>query len=330
MKIAITGANGFLGSATVHAAIDAGLQVLAVVRPGRQQAHTSWRDLAGVRIAGIALDDVNTLSAELRGCHAVIHAAAAKSGTYDQQYRNTVATTQALCEALNQAGNPHCVGIGSFAVYDYTQLADGDLLNEGSPVEPRPAQRDAYARAKLLQEQCFQEYAAQGASVSILRPGLIYGPGQLWQFFLGHGLGDNRWVQLGPSTRELPLTYVANCADAAVCAAQAPQDGLTVFNIVDDERPGRDEFIAKLNAIPALKKQLIRVPWWLWFSVARVVSTVNKYVFGSRLPVPGLLCPAALEARFKPLRYSNERAKKHLGWQPRISVDEALQRSVGR
>ena len=50
-------------------------------------------------------------------------------------------------------------------------------------------------------------------------------------------------------------------------------------------------------------------------------------LFFGKIKLPGILIPARLEARFKPFRYSNEKAQKILDWQPSYSLDEALKRS---
>jgi hypothetical protein len=39
-----------------------------------------------------------------------------------------------------------------------------------------------------------------------------------------------------------------------------------------------------------------------------------------------LLVPARFDARFKPLRYPNARLKAALGWQPRFTLEQALNR----
>jgi nucleoside-diphosphate-sugar epimerase len=52
-----------------------------------------------------------------------------------------------------------------------------------------------------------------------------------------------------------------------------------------------------------------------------MARTANR-VAGRR--VPDLLNPASLNARCKPLRYSNERAKRVLGWAPTIQWRDGL------
>ena len=61
--------------------------------------------------------------------------------------------------------------------------------------------------------------------------------------------------------------------------------------------------------------------------------TPHAVVAASKLvqaKIPGLFVPARLHARCKPLRYSNQRIKQVLGWTPRYSLIEALERSIGK
>lgn len=325
-QVCITGATGFLGRAVVHAAVQAGYRVVALVRFGQAHANPGWDALAGVRVVEVDMNDLEQFAEALSGSDAVIHIAAAKSGSYAEQYSATVALTERLFAAMKQASIRRLVGVGSFSVFDYDCLANGDLLHDDSALEVHPALRDAYTETKLQQEKCFDAFGASGGLVTLLRPGIIYGPSQVWQFCLGRALGRGRWLHIGPDCDELPLTYVDNCADAIVAALGAPLAVGASINIVDDERPGRAEFIAKLNSCPSIRKSVVRLPWRILFSTARLIRAINHHIFSERLPVPGLLRPRALNARFKPLRYSNAMAKELLGWQPRVSVDVALER----
>lgn len=321
MRVVITGANGFLGHATLRSALVQGLDVVGWVRPARQAALAAAQPRAHIATPG--LDDVDAMTAALDGADAVIHVAAAKSGDLAEQTAATVDGTDRLLQAMTRAGVSRLIGVSSFALYDYAAMPPHGLLDESSPLEANPARRDAYAQAKLAQEQVLR---AAGASlaVTIVRPGIIYGPGQCWSFCLGKALGGGRWLRLGPDCDELPWTYVDNCADALVAALAKPNSAGATVNLVDDDRLGRPAFIDALNAHPALRRSVVSMPWPLLRSSAGIIGGINHGLAGGRLPVPGLLDPVSLDVRFKPLRYSNALAKTVLGWQPRVGLDAAL------
>jgi nucleoside-diphosphate-sugar epimerase len=328
MKLLVTGANGFLGRAIVASALARGHAVRALLRPGRTVDGLPWQGHENVEVAHAELSQDAALNDALRGVDAVIHTAAAMTGDYDSQYAGTIDTTRALLAAMQNGAVMRLVGVSSFSVYDYDRPAAGAVLDSNAPLEADPSRRDDYTRIKLLQEQLFRDFAQAGGQVTILRPGLIYGRNQLWGFFLGQALGPDRWLRLGPDSDELPLTYVENCGDALVLAATQARAVGETLNIVDDDRRGRQAFIAALNRHPALRKSVLGFPWRLHRLLAALASFVNDRLVGGRLPLPGLLRTRALNARFKALRYSNDRAKQVLGWRPAYDVDQAIQRSL--
>lgn len=324
MDMVITGAAGFLGSALVHAALAADHTVHALVRPGRVEQMPVR---PGLRISATELHLASELSTLLRGSEVVIHAAAAKSGDYDAQFADTVLATRHLIEAMQRAGVGRLVGISSLSVYDYAQPPEQALLDERAALEAQPQLRDVYAQVKLLQEQELQRFAAAGGDLRILRPGVIYGPGQFWPHGLGHPIGSRAWLCMGPAQAELPLVHVANCAGAIIAAACTEGARGSCVNLVDDERPSRRQLLALLGQSASLRKRCLPFPWVLHRALARLIDGVNRRLLGGRLRLPGLLHPQRLDARFKALRYSNDRAKALLGWRPRITLREAIERA---
>ena len=53
----------------------------------------------------------------------------------------------------------------------------------------------------------------------------------------------------------------------------------------------------------------------------------GRLLFGPGGKLPSILVPCRFEARFKPLRFSNEKLSRGLGWRPTLSYAEALQAS---
>jgi len=204
------------------------------------------------------------------------------------------------------------------------------LLDETSPIETDPKLRDEYAQTKLIQEQLYRQFEAAGHRAVILRPGMIYGPDNLWHALLGAELGP-RFLRIG-SKATLPLTYVENCAAAIVDAAEtlaARPDDLSgeIINIVDDNLPTQERY-AELVAANVETPATISVPWPVMNAVTSLLKRANQTILGGRAKFPGIAVPDRLHARFKPLRYTNAKAKRLLGWSPRFSLEEAIERSA--
>jgi hypothetical protein len=62
-------------------------------------------------------------------------------------------------------------------------------------------------------------------------------------------------------------------------------------------------------------------------SIANLAWWYNQTFLAGQAKLPGILVPAKLQARFKPLKYSNQRAKTLLNWTPQYSMEEAFSRS---
>jgi nucleoside-diphosphate-sugar epimerase len=121
---------------------------------------------------------------------------------------------------------------------------------------------------------------------------------------------------------------VEHCAEAVVLAAERPDAVGTVLDLVDDDLPTAAGFAAALGRHGFATPRGIPVPYRVAELVARLAHGVDRAVLGGRLPLPELLVPERLAARYKPLRYTNAEARRVLAWAPRWSLDEALARTA--
>ena len=259
MRLYITGATGFVGSHVVAAARGRGHQVVAVVRPAGCTSELG----AGVEPVRVDLRSRRGLAESLVGVDAVIHLAAAKEGDFATQFAGTVVATENLLAAMDEAGVTDLVGVSTFSVYDYLGMRPGTLVDEAAPIDRSPARRDEYARTKLVQERLYRDFGDRtdpDRRCVVVRPGMIYGPGNLWHDLLGAGLGP-RYLRIG-SRATLPMTYVENCAEALVLAAErlAEPDSVVageVINIVDDDLPTQARYV---EAVAARTDKVVRNP----------------------------------------------------------------------
>lgn len=285
LTVLVTGAAGFLGRA-----------VVAEARARGHAVRTLTRRAGGDVVCDLAQ---GVPASALAGIDRVIHCAAALAGDDATMQRDTVRATRNLAAA---AGVPMVLA-GSIAVYD--GLA-GPVVDETSPPESRPDLRDAYTRAKIAQESA----ARTEAPLRILRIGALWGPGRLWNAHLGVFAGP-LFLRMGQG--ELPLAHVAHAAAALVLAAEGAWHGVEEINVVDDDRPDVQGYLA---ALPHPPKVTLHVPFALMDTAARLLAPL-----GAR--VPGLLRRPVLHARMAPRRYANARLHA-LGWRPRLSFEQGM------
>lgn len=165
MRVFVTGASGFVGSAIVKDLINAGHQVLGLVRSEKGAAQIN---AAG---ANVLLGDVNDLDAIRSGanaCDAVIHTAF--NHDFSQYKANCEAdrkVIQAFGDALTGTDKPLVVTSGVGLLNFDRLITEDDELQAGADVIPRAATDEA---AKAV--------AAKGVDVYIVRlPPSTHGEG---------------------------------------------------------------------------------------------------------------------------------------------------------
>ncbi|MDG4649611.1 NAD(P)-dependent oxidoreductase [Roseibacterium sp. SDUM158017] len=328
-RIVITGASGFVGGEAVGAALAAGHEVIAI--GGRAESDLDT-NLGGSEYHALDLSApsaVELLAPLLEGADAVIHAAAAMAGDDDAHDRGTLAPTRAVLAAIARAAAPvRLVLVSSFAVYGFAAVPEGTLLAELTPLEPEPHKRDAYARAKLAQEE-MAVAAARSTNLDLwlIRPGAIYGPGRLDTARLGIKVGGRRLSPGGDPV--IPAVDVARVGAALLAAATVtqPREGTVsgplrntavVINLVDTDPPRQSEWAAAVGMkTTALPKRLI-------FGMATALDLASDLVPGLGTWLPGGLLPPRLAARFRHLRYGTQRAEDILGISPGAASADRL------
>jgi UDP-glucose 4-epimerase len=320
MRVLITGANGFLGRHVVRAVADRGHQVRALVRSTANVPR--WPDRVETVVGDLRRRDLSSLVADI---DAVIHLAASVRGDDETQFINTVVATENLLEAVRLASIDRFVLCSSFAVYDWRRASD--LLDEETPLESDLYARDGYAIAKSWQEKLVRRYAAQhGWQLTVLRPGFLWGPENPWIAGTGHSFG--KWHVVIGGGRELPITYVANCAECIAIAVDHPAAAGETFNVVDDERVTAWRYMGRALRATGTAGRRIYVPYWFGLALATVASWIGRLIFGVTAKLPGLLVPIRYRARFRPLRFTSQKVQTRLGWRPRWSFADAWQRAA--
>jgi nucleoside-diphosphate-sugar epimerase len=331
MRVLVTGATGFVGRYVVPAIAQRGHTVRALTRSGSaprwpQTPPGAAGGFSSVEIRQGDLLQPTTLPNALLGIDAVVHLAISVTPQREIQLAETVQGTTNLCEAMVAAGVTRIVHCSSRAVYDWAEAKK--TPDESAPLDAAPQFRDDYAKAKIAQEDLIQNYAAKhNWTVTILRPGFIWGEGREQMAGWGHSVGPLRLVVGGG--RELPMTYIENCAECIALAVDHPRAASQAFNIIDDDLPTARHFAELLMKLEGHGGVFLNLPYWPGFLLAKIATGINRTLLGSRTNLPSLLAPASYRARFHPLHLSNQKAKDLLGWKPRFNFREAWERSRG-
>jgi 2-alkyl-3-oxoalkanoate reductase len=322
VKVLVTGANGFLGRHVVPALLSRGHVVRALVRPSASLDGLGWR--TQVEVVREDLCSPVDLASAFDGVDVLVHLAAkVAADPTGPGGDSTVTGTERLLGAMAGTACRRLVLASSFAVYDWSAIRG--VLDESAPLEPAVdlPQRDDYSIAKALQEQATRRLAeAHGWQLCVLRPGFIWGRDHGYVAGCGQQIGPLH-VVIGPTSR-LPLTHVENCADLFALAASDPRADGQTFNVVDGEGETAWRFLG--NHLRRSGQRVLRLPmpYGLAFGIVRFASAT---ILRGRRGLPHILVPCRFEARLKPLRHTNRRAREVLGWQPPFDYAECLRRT---
>src|SRR5215471_15449221 len=328
--VLVTGAGGFIGPHLVESLLRHGLRNLRVfVRPS-----SNFRKLQEIvaeqgKRARIELMQGNLLSREdsraaTKGATVIFHLATGNGNSFPDAFMNSVVTTRNLLDASVEHGClRRFVNISSFAVYSNVGKPRWRLLDESSPVEQNAgSSRDAYCFAKVKQDELVIEYGKRFAiPYVIVRPGSVFGPGKAAiTGRVGNG-AFGIYLHLGGSN-PIPLTYVANCADAIALAGLANGVEGEVFNVLDDDLPSSRRFLRLYKRYVGHFRS-IYIPHALSYLFCLLWEKYSKWSEGQ---LPPAFNRGRWHAEWKRTRYRNNKMKTRLGWTPRVSMAEGLAR----
>ena len=332
--ILVTGANGFIGSRVVKALLDYGfVNLKCCVRPSSNPAALekiiSPYKTSNVQICRANLSSQVDCEKLTEGVQIVYHLAAAmRDRNFESSYMNNVITTENLLNGVAKNRTiRRFVNVSSLRVYSNMKLRSGALLDETCAVESDLFDRgDAYCSAKVRQDDLVSRFCTiNKLSYVIVRPGIVYGPGSREiHRMIGRRIRIGTFelfLHLGGANK-LPLSYVDNCADAIVLAGISKSADREVFNVVDDNLPASSCFL-KLYKQNVRRFSSLYIPYQLIYAVCCLVEKYYRLFNGESPPrLNRRMCAAA----WKGNEYSNGKLKKLLGWEPKVSFDEALNR----
>jgi nucleoside-diphosphate-sugar epimerase len=280
MRVLVTGASGFLGTAVCAELVARRHEVSALVRrPGSAPPATTA--VPGELGDGEALRRAMQTSRP----ECVFHLAAEIATQRDPRRVDEVNIegTRRLLGACKELDSPRFVFVSTVVTGD----AGGAVLDESSalPVET------VYGHSKQVGEELVRE---SGLPSVIVRPSHVYGPGGWYAEEIVKRLKQpGRLVVVGSGRNWWDVVRVEDVAAACVDAAERAPDG-ALYHVVDDEPIHYYDFVALTARALGVGKPR-RIPTWL---AARVTG---------RDPVAAVVRSA---------RSSNGLIKRELGWAP--------------
>ena len=321
-KILITGASGFIGSFIVEEALRQGFETWAAVR-----GSSSRQFLQDERIHFIELNlsSEEQLREQLKGhdFDYIVHAAGVtKCLNKEDFYRINTEGTKNLVHAILDLKMPlkRFVYISSLSIMGaiheqqpYQEIREDDTARPNT----------AYGRSKLEAEH-FLDTVASRVPYIILRPTGVYGPRERDYFMMAKSIQAHTDFAVGFKQQDITFVYVTDVVQAVFLALEKGQVGRRYF-LSDGE-------VYQSRTFSDLIHRELGNPWWIRITapiwVLRIITFFGEYIGRMTGQITALNNDKYNIMRQRNWRCDIEPARRELGYQPQVKLQEGVRRSI--
>jgi nucleoside-diphosphate-sugar epimerase len=309
-----------LGSHVTSLLVTRGQRPRALVRPGED---ASWPARAGADVVAADISDRAAIAPALAGVDCVIHCAARTGpwGPPSDYERTNVRGLEIIVRAAMAADVRRFVHVSSITVHGNNVHGKADE-NSALRIEPNPYSRSKVVGEKLLRRMIREE----GAPVTIVRPGWIYGPRDTASFArIARMIDQGRMIVVGSGENHLPLIYVRDAAEGILLAGTADNAKGRSYLLVNDEPVTQRDFIGAIAAELDAPMPTRRIPYGVAVTLGAISETAGRL---TRRRQPPPVMRYGLQLLGGENRFAIGRAREELGFSPMIGFAEGVKYSV--
>ena len=314
MKLCVTGGTGFTGAALVQRLLEMGHDVVVLDKsPGIALESLKSR---GAHIIFGSVTDQKAVKEAVAGCEVVFHLAAAfrELNVPDSVYREAnVEGTRIVAQASLDAGARKLVYCSTQGVHGHIDNPPGD---ENSPIAPA----DYYQQTKYEGELELPAFAEKGLEYTILRPTAIYGPGDPGRFVMIYRRAKKGlFPMFGSGKTFYHPVYIENFVDALILAMASGVGAGQAYIIADEEYFSIQELVTRVGRSIGVDVKTPRYPIWPLIIAGHIFEKAYK-PFGIAPPI----FPRRVDWFRQVRAFRIDKAKRDLGYVPRVGIDEGL------
>ena len=315
-SVLVTGATGFTGGYLVRALVTAGFPVRVIVRSAAKAATLP-------REVDVYVGDIGDPAATARaveGVGTIYHLAAAyrEAAHREGGYRRVnVGATRNLLEAAAADGIERFVHCSTVGVRGHIATPPADETTPYAPGDP-------YQRTKCEAEVLALRYAKdRGVPVTVARPTAIYGPGDRRLLKMFRMIANGRFVMLGKGDVYYHMVYVEDLVDGLRLLAGHPAALGEVFILGGDRYYSLEAITGMVAQQLGVRRPRLHLPAW----PVQIAGSLCEKVcmpFGIEPPIYRRRVDFFTKSR----AFSIEKARRLLGYRPRVSLETGLQRTL--
>jgi nucleoside-diphosphate-sugar epimerase len=229
-----------------------------------------------------------------------------------------VDATRLLLEAARAEGVRRFVHCSTIGVHSHIAHPPAD---ETYPHNPG----DIYQSTKSEGERLALEFAREHAfPLCVVRPGSIYGPGDLRLLKLFRAIARRRFVMLGNGEVFLHLVHIADLVRGFRLAAERPEAVGEAFIIAGAEYVTLNDLAARIARIAGVPSPRWHLPVWPFYAAGALCEAVC---------VPLRVEPPLYRRRVafftKSRAFTIDKARRVLGYRPQVDLETGLAETLG-
>lgn len=315
-RVLVTGATGFTGGHLARTLRQRGYRVRALVRDAQRASDL---EAQGIEIAPGDLTSADDVLRAAQGCAAIYHIAAlyrsARHG--DQVYRDVnVGGTRHVLDAADRRGVGRVVHCSTVGVHGDIQSVPAD---ESAPFSPG----DIYQQTKLEGEMLAAEAFKGGLGGCVFRPVGIYGPGDTRFLKLFKTIHTGRFRMFGRGDVLYHLTFIDDLVDGIIRCGEVPAAQGQTYILAGPRYTTIGELADRVAEAVGVPRPRGRLPMWPLKLAATLCETACKPL-GIEPPIHH----RRLDFFIKDRAFSSEKARRELGYEPKIDLPEGLKRTA--
>lgn len=323
-RILVLGGTGFIGKELLCQLIHSKLDVRVLVR---STASISPELRASGKLECMVGDlaSKDDLLRAMQGIETVFHLARANVKTWADYQHLEIEATRRVAQCALASDIKRLVYTGT--IDSYYCGADAGVITEATPLDPRIAHRNLYARAKAASEEILiRMHQEQSLPLVIVRPGIVIGRGGS-PFHWGVGMWWNDAVcQIwGKGNNKLALVLVEDVAAGLIAAMNTPGIEGRSFNLVGDPILTAQEYLDALDSAGGIQIQRHATPVARFYRLDMLKWFVKVAV---RHPERRMPSYRDWESRTGHAIFDCASAKSVLGWKPVNDRNELIRLGI--